>query len=81
MKCIDILKYGRPDDIVKLPSETAHNKKRKQGGWQIHSNCVKKLARGHSRRYEEMVAEEKQKRHYCRLWGLMMLSRGGLVQT
>jgi len=73
MKCGDILKHGSPDDIVKLPSETADNEKWKQGDWQIQSNFVKKVAKGNSRRHEEMVAEDKQKRHYSRLWGLLVL--------
>ena len=61
MKCLDILKHGSSYDIVKLPSETAHNNdhNRKQGGWPIQGNCVKKVARGHSRRYDDVVAEDK----------------------
>jgi hypothetical protein len=36
---------------------------------------MKKVVRGHSKRYEEMIANDKKKRHYSRSWGLLALWR------
>jgi hypothetical protein len=55
------MKHQVKEDFAKLPSETAHYKahSRKQGGWKIQSNCLRKVARGHSRMHEVVVAEDK----------------------
>lgn len=57
MKCNDILKHCSPDDVVKLPSEIAQNIDHKNG-WQIQSNCMKKVSRGHASRYEKVIIAE-----------------------